>query len=158
MLLVRQSRDQLREVLIERTWELSELLDDIEHAELVEQNSSKAKVRSVQHVWRAKTNVPALLANHIEAEYFAWTAVVEWDSNEFCSRWRIDPHALKESLTCTAKVSLEEALGGSATRVMIDVSIEGLDGRKGVETIAYRVVLVNWQKLVEAATRRLQSG
>jgi hypothetical protein len=156
-LLVRHSRDELRAVLIEHTWELSAFLEDIEHAELKEHSSPKAGVQSARHMWRAKTNVPLLLAPHIDADYFAWTAVVEWDSNDYVSGWRIEPHALKESLICTANVVLKEALGGRATQIMIDVNIEGLDGRRGIETIAYRIVLVNWQKLIEAATQRLQS-
>jgi hypothetical protein len=37
------------------------------------------------------------------------------------------------------------------------MNIDGLNDQQGVETIAYRIVLVNWQKLVEAAVRRLES-
>lgn len=155
ILMVRQPRERLHAVLVERTWELVQYLDEIEVAELAEQSSGNAESRFATHVWRAKANVPPLLAPHFDTDYFSWTAVVEWNANEFGSRWRIEPHALRESLTCAADVTLNEALGGRATRVAIDVEIAGLDGRRGVETIAYRIVLVNWQKLVEAATRKL---
>jgi hypothetical protein len=154
-LMVKHPRERLRAVLVERTWELAGFIDDIELAELVEISSGGSKSQSATHVWRAKASVPALLAPHIDSDYFSWTAVVQWNEDDFGSRWRIEPHALKESLSCSADVALNEAMGGRATRVAIELGLHGLDGRRGVETIAYRIVMVNWQKLVEAAVRKL---
>ncbi len=154
---VRQPREHLQAVLVERTWELAQFLDEIETAELREINSIDAEAQSAIHAWRAKANVPSLLAPHMDADYFAWTAMVAWSAGNFSSRWRIEPHALKDSLSCAADVTLTEALGGRATRVAIDAEIRGLAGRQGAETIAHRVLLVNWQKLVEAAVRKLET-
>jgi hypothetical protein len=64
---------------------------------------------------------------------------------------------LRQTLSCDGIVTLSEAVGGRGTRVAIDTNIDGLNDQQGVETIAYRIVLVNWQKLVEAAVRRLES-
>lgn len=157
VIVVRQPREHLQAVLVERTWELAPFLDEIEIAELREVNSSDAEAQSAIHAWRAKANVPALLSPHMDADYFGWTTMVAWSADNFISRWRIKPHALKDSLSCAADVTLTEALGGRATRVAIDADIRGLAGRQGAETIAYRVVLVNWQKLVEAAARKLET-
>jgi hypothetical protein len=154
ILMVKQPRERLRPVLVERTWELAPYLDEIEVAELTEHRAGD-DVHSASHVWRARPNVPPLLAPHIDADHFSWTAFVEWSVHDFGSHWRIEPHALRETLSCAADVTLDEALGGRATRVAIELDIAGLDGRKGVETIAYRIVLMNWQKLVDAATRKL---
>jgi len=157
VLIVKQPRERLQTALVERTWELAQFLDDIEIAELMEQSSSNADVRTAVHVWRAKTNVPSLLEPYIDADHFSWTALVAWSANDFGSRWSIEPHALRDTMSCAANVTLTTALGGQATQVAIDVDIGGLDGRQGAETIAYRIVLVNWQKLVAAAARKLET-
>lgn len=157
ILMVKQPRERLRAVLVERTWELASHLDEIEVAELIEHRVDD-DVQTARHVWRAKPNVPALLAPHIDADHFSWTAVVTSSADSFGSSWRIEPHALRETLSCAANVTLDQALGGRATRVAIELGIVGLDGRKGVETIAYRIVLMNWQKLVDAATRKLAAA
>lgn len=157
VIVVRQRREHLQEVLVERTWELAQFIDEIETAELREICSSDTEAQSAAHAWRAKANVPALLSPHIDADYFGWTAVVAWSASNFTSRWRIEPHALRDTLYCAADVTLSEALGGRATRVAIDTDIRGLAGRQGAETIAHRVVLVNWQKLVEAAAHKLET-
>ncbi len=154
-LFVRQPRERLRDVLVARTWELAELLDEIESVELEARRGEDGIVRSATHRWRARADVPAVLAPHLDADYFAWTATVEWRTDSFASRWRIEPHAVRESLLLSADVSLEPAIGGRGSRVAIEATIDGLDGRKGIESIAYRIVLVNWRKLVEAADRRL---
>lgn len=155
LLVVPHPRTRLRDVLCARTWELAAFLDDIDSAVLEAEESIGAARVSATHTWRAGVNVPAMLVPHLDADYFAWTAVVEWSRNSFDSRWRIVPHALRESLWCTARVVLLEALGGAGTRVCIEVDIVGLDGRRGVETLAYRIVETNWRKLVDAAARHL---
>lgn len=157
VLVVRQPRKHLQAVLVERTWELARFLDDIETAELREINSSDAAAQSAIHAWRAKANVPALLLPHMDADYFGWTATVAWSADSFISRWRIEPHALRDSLSCAADVTLTEALGGRATRVAFDADIRGLAGKQGAKMIAYQVMLVHWQKLVEAAARKLET-
>ncbi len=158
VLMVRQPRSKLQTVLVERTWELAPYLDGIEVAELVNTQPGEADLQRASHRWQARANVPALLMPHIDADYFGWTASVEWRANDFGSRWCIEPLALKESLSCTAQLDLGEALGGRATRVAIEIDIGGLDRRQGVRTIAYRIVLMEWKKLLDAAARKLQDG
>jgi hypothetical protein len=157
ILIVRQTRDRLHSVLVARTWELGTHIDDIESVELLEHRKVEPGVNSARHVWRAKPRVPQLLAPHVEADHFRWTAIVEWRDDRYDSRWRIEPHAVRQAVTCSAVVKLSEAIGGRATRISIDTSIEGLEGQSGVQEIAHRIVLVNWQKLVEASVRRLES-
>jgi len=154
-LLVMQPRDRLHTVLVTRTWELGEFLDDIATVEFIQQDTIDTRSRSASHVWRAKANVPPLLAPHVNIEHFKWTATVQWSDDNYESRWRIEPHALRQTLSCDGIVTLSEAVGGRATQVAIDTNIDGLNDQQGIETIAYRIVLVNWQKLVEAAVRRL---
>ena len=156
-LLVMQPRDRLHTVLITRTWELAEFLDDIASVEFIQQETIDTRSRSASHVWRAKATVPPLLAPHMNIDHFKWTATVRWNDDDYESRWRIEPHALRQTLSCDGIVTLSEAVGGRGTRVAIDTNIDGLNDQQGVETIAYRIVLVNWQKLVEAAVRRLES-
>jgi hypothetical protein len=155
MLIVRQPRERLQAVLVERTWELAPLLDEISSVEVIAHDTERLEARSATHVWRAKASVPPLLAPHLDADHLSWTAVVRWNPHDFGSQWRIEPHALRESVSCSASVALEEAMGGRATRVVIEVGLDGLGARQGVETIAQRIVLVHWQKLVEAAARCL---
>lgn len=154
-LLVMQPRDRLHTVLVTRTWELAEFLDEIASAEFIQQDTLDTHLKSASHVWRAKADVPPMLAPHVNLDHFRWTATVQWSDEDYRSRWRIEPHALKQTLSCDGVVTLSEAIGGRATRVAVDARIDGLNDQQGVETIAYRIVLVNWQKLVEAAVRRL---
>lgn len=154
-LLVMQPRDRLHTVLVTRTWELAEFLDEIASAEFIQQDTLDTRVKSASHVWQAKPSVPPMLAPHVNADHFRWTATVRWNDDDFESRWRIEPHALKQTLSCDGVVTLSEAVGGRATQVAVDARIDGLNDQQGVETIAYRIVFVNWQKLVEAAVRRL---
>jgi hypothetical protein len=158
MLIVKQSRDRLHSVLVARTWELGAHIDDIESVELLEHRMVESGVSSARHVWRAKPRVPQLLAPHVDADHFRWTAIVEWRDDHYDSRWRIEPHAVRQAVSCSAVVKLGEAIGGRATRINIDASIEGLDGHAGAQAIAYRIVLVNWQRLVEASVRMLESN
>lgn len=158
ILIVRQPRDRVHSVLVARTWEIAAHIDDIESVELVEHRTVDSGVNSARHVWRAKPSVPKLLAPHVDADHFRWTAIVEWRDDDYDSRWRIEPHAVRQEVSCCASVKLSEAIGGRATRITIDTSIEGLDGQTGVQAIAYRIVLVNWQKLVEASVRMMESN
>jgi hypothetical protein len=158
ILIVRQSRDRLHSVLVARTWEVGAHIDDIESVELVEHRTIESGANSSRHVWRAKPRVPQLLAPHVNADHFRWTATVEWRDDQFDSRWRIEPHAVRQQVSCSAVVTLGEAIGGRATRITIDTSIEGLDDQKGVQAIAYRIVLVNWQRLVDASVRMLEGN
>ena len=153
-LMVRHVREALQEALVARTWELAEFLDEIDHAELTAHSSATAPY-SATHIWRARANVPAILDPHIDADHLSWTAIVEWGEQPFSSRWQILPHALRESVSCVADVNLLPALGGSGTRTTIDVELRGLDGRRGIESLAQRLVQMNWQKLVEAASRKV---
>jgi hypothetical protein len=146
----------MRDVLCGRAWELAPLLEEIETAVLNADEPVGTGRRATTHTWRAAVNVPAALAPHLDADYFAWTAVVEWSTRTFESRWRILPHALRDTLSCTDEVTLLEALGGAGTRICVEVDIQGLDHRKGLETVAYRIVETNWRKLLEAAVRHLQ--
>jgi len=157
-LIVRQPRDRLHSVLVTRTWELAAHLEDIASVELIEHRKTDSGSISACHRWRAKPNVPTLLAPHIDADHFRWTAFVEWSDDNYDSRWRIEPQAVRQAMSCSAAVTLSEAIGGRATRIAIDTSIDGLEGHKGIDTIAYRIVLVNWQKLVAAAVRALETG
>ena len=158
ILIVKQARDRLHSVLVARTWQLGTHIDDIDSVELIEHAKVDSGANSARHVWRAKPRVPELLAPHVDADHFRWTATVEWHEDHYDSRWRIEPHAVRQPVSCSAVVKLSEAIGGRATRVTIETSIEGLDGQAGVQAIAYRIVLVNWQKLVEASVRMLESS
>lgn len=153
-LMVRHGREALQEALVARTWELAEFLEEIDHVELTAHSSATVPCTAT-HVWRARANVPDILAPHVDADHLSWTAIVEWGEQPFASRWQILPHALRESVSCVADVNLLPALGGSATRMTIDVELRGLDGRRGIESVAQRLVQMNWQKLVEAASRKV---
>lgn len=157
-LLIKQPRDKIRQALVERTWELAEFLDDIETAELIGEIEQNGSARVSKHVWRATPNIPDLLAPHVDADTFAWTAMVEWHDDEYSSQWRIEPLALKEDITCTAELNLNRAMGGRATQIAINLNLHGLENNPGVESIAYRIILVNWQKLIEATSRCLDAS
>ena len=158
VLVVRQPRTQLQEALCARTWELGKLLDEIDCTVLEEQDSNNADWQSATHTWRAKATAPAVLAPHMDSNYLAWTATVEWSNERFQSRWQVEPHAVKKSLVCSAEVNMADALRGRGTRLSIDFNIEGLDGRLGIKTLANQVVSVNWRKLVDAAVKSIESG
>lgn len=157
-LVVRQPRARVHEALCAGTWKLGALLDEIDSVVLEEHCETNDGWQSATHLWRAKANVPAVLAPHMDSDYFAWTATVEWSDRDYQSRWQIEPHAVKESLACSAEVNMIDALGGRGTRLSIEFNIEGLDGRRGFKTLANQIVSTNWRKLVDAAVRSIGTG
>lgn len=157
VLLINYPCMRVQSSLCTRTWELAGHLEEIDTVELHENIRNPAGDHRAVHTWRARTNVPPLLAPHLDVDYFAWTASVEWRADSLISHWRIEPHALRDALTCTAQLALTDALGGRGARLILELAIDGLDGRQGIATLAYRLVAANWRKLIQACERQLES-
>ena len=156
IMVVMHPRERVWEALCERTCELAPYLDHIESAELKSrETTSQGMVRCV-HVWRARANVPAILANHIDQGLLEWTGRTEWRANEYESRWVVEPRSKKSSALCEGIMRFSPAAGGKGTRVDLELALAGSERPAGMRTITTSILSTHFRKLVDAATRLIE--
>jgi len=156
VMVVRHPRDRLREALCERTCDLARYLDGIESAELRSCETAADGLMRCVHVWRARSGVPPLLAPHVDGAFLEWVGRTEWRADDYRSRWVVEPRFLKHGALCEATMSLSPAIGGSGTRVELELDLDGLQGPAGFRTITTTILSTHFRKLVEAATRLIE--
>lgn len=156
VIVVMQPRDRLWSALCERTCELARYLDGIESAELIStEKTPKGLTRQVQF-WRAKANVPALLAPHIDANLLEWTGRIEWRDNDYKSRWIVEPKYTGGKILCEAVMDFSPAVGGKGTRLNLDLEMMEIAGSVGFQTIMKTILASHFRKLVDAATQLIE--
>jgi hypothetical protein len=156
VMVVMHPREVLRDVLFERTCDLARYLKDIESAELrSRETTSKGLIRCVHH-WRARVDVPSLLAPHIDAGFLEWIGYTEWRADQYESRWVVKPRYLKDSALCEANMRLVPAVGGRGTRVELELEVLRLNGPAGMQAITSTILTTHFRKLVEAAARLIE--
>jgi hypothetical protein len=158
VMVVMHPRDRVREALCERTCDLARYLDHIEHAELKSRETTvKGFVRCV-HVWRARANVPSVLAHHLDPGLLEWTGRTEWRPDEYESHWVVEPRSMKDTVLCEGIMRFSPAIGGRGTRVELELEIVGVQGPAGFRTITSAILSTHFRKLVDAATRLIGEG
>jgi hypothetical protein len=157
VIVVMQPRDLLWRALCERTIDLARYLEDIESAELVSKETAPNGLIRQVHFWRARANVPALLAPHINGQFLEWTGRVEWQADAYESRWLVEPRFMKSATLCEAIMNLSPAVGGKGTRLSLELEVTGAPGFAGVQTIAKSILTGHFRKLVDAASRLIES-
>ncbi|HVJ41989.1 MAG TPA: hypothetical protein VM639_10845 [Dongiaceae bacterium] len=158
VIVVMQPRDPLWQALCERTCDLARYLEDIESAELVSRETTPKGLTRHVHFWRARANVPAILAPHIDASFLAWTGKIEWQANDYKSRWIVEPQFMKEAVLCEAVMDFSPAVGGRGTRLDLQLEIMGLQRPLGFQTIMKTILTTHFRKLVGAATQLIEAG
>ena len=150
---VMRPRERIWNVLCERTCELSRYLEHIESAELKSRETTAQGLVRCVHVWRARANVPALLAHHIDAGLLEWTCRTEWREGAYESRWVVEPRSMKGSALCEGNLRLSSAVGGRGTRVDLDLEVVVGPLTAGWRTISSTILSTHFRQLVDAASR-----
>lgn len=145
-----QPREQLREVLCERTCELAPHLEHIESAEPILRRQEGGRIVHVQ-AWRARANVSGVLRHHIDRGLLEWICRIERDAAGFASRWTIEPRALRDSALCVGQLNLTSAAGGRGTRVELELEIVAAQPSAGWRTLTQAIVTTHFRKLIDAA-------
>jgi hypothetical protein len=158
VIVVMLPRDRLWEALCERTCDLARYLDNIESVELKSKETTPTGLIRCVHFWRARANVPSVLAPHIDTNFLEWTGRTEWRVNEYESRWVVEPRFMKDSVLCEAIMNFSPAIGGRGTRLDLQLEVLGVQGLAGFQTITNTVLTTHFRKLVEAATRLIEDG
>ena len=158
VIVVMHPRDRLHEILCERTCDLARYLDDIESAELLSTETTPQGLICHRQHWRARANVPPLLAPHIDARILEWIGRIEWRTDEYVSRWIVEPGFMKESVLCQAVMNFSPAVGGRGTRLDLELDITGVRGPVGFQTILGTILKTHFRKLVDAAAKVIESG
>jgi hypothetical protein len=143
------------DALCERTCELASFLEHIESAALKSRTRGREGLVRRAHLWRARANVPAILAHHIDAGLMEWTTHTEWREHEYTSRWEVRPRALKGAALCGGTMHLLPALGGRGTRIELDLAIVAPQPSAGWQAITSAILSTHFRKLVDAASQLL---
>jgi hypothetical protein len=152
----------------DRLPEIVRLIDDIEGVTVQSREELPDGTLRLVNVWRAKPNLPAIVANHIEPEMLAWTDHAEYDPAAFVCSWKLEPHFFAERISCVGVTRYEPAIGGRGTRVTFDadlhLAIGALPGMpallegavsNAVEAFMTALVPRNFRKLMDALEKSL---
>jgi len=156
VMVVMHPRKRVWDALCERTCELAPYLEHIESAELKSRETTNQGLIRCVHVWRARANVPAILAHHIDTGLLEWTGRTEWRANAYESRWVVEPRSMKDSALCEGTMRFSPAVGGKGTRVDLDLAIVVAQPTAGWQMITRTILSVHFRKLVDAASRLLE--
>jgi len=156
VMVVMHPRERVWEALCERTCELAPYLDHVDSAELrSRETTTQGLIRCVQ-VWRARANVPAVLAHHIDKDLLEWTCRTEWRANEYESQWVVEPRSMKDSALCEGTMRFSPAVGGKGTRVDLELALVAFQHTAGMRTIMSTILSTHFRKLADAATRLIE--
>jgi len=157
VLVSKHPRSLVWAVLCERTCELAPFLEHIESAELKSRTIGRKGLVRCAHLWRARANVPAILANHIDAGLMEWTTHTEWREHEYTSRWEVRPRSLKGAVLCDGTMHLLPALGGQGTRIELDFAVVAPQPSAGWQAITSALLSTHFRKLIDAASHLLDT-
>lgn len=156
VVVVKQPRDRLWDALCERTCDLAGYIESIESAELKSRETTPEGLVRCVHVWRARSNLPAILARHLDGGLLEWTAHTEWRADAYESLWQVKPSFMKGAVLCAATLSFAPAIGGRGTRLGLDLEVQGIDGAAGFQAITSTMLTGHFRKLVDAATQLIE--
>ena len=147
----------------DRLPELVPLMDDIEAVTVVERTEEPDGTIRLVNLWKARLQIPPMLASAIPADKLVWTDRAEWQPRSYECHWRIEPAFLPAQTQYAGLTRYEAAIGGRGTRMtfegQLDVPSRGLLGgslllegalAKGVESVVTTLIPKNYQKLAQA--------
>jgi len=155
VMMVMHPRERVWDSICERTCELAPYLEHIEHAQLLSRETADSGLVRCVHAWRARGNLPALLAPHVDKGLLAWTGRTEWFVDAYESRWVVEPVSMKGAALCEGMMRFSPAVGGRGTRVDLDLELSGTPASLGMRTLTSSILSTHFRKLVDAAARSL---
>lgn len=153
VIVVMRPRPVVWEALAERTSALARLLPHIEEAELKSRRASGRGLVRCEHVWRARANVPSLLAPHIDRKLLEWTTRTAWRRRDFSGRWTVFPSSMKGAALCDGTIRMVPAIGGQGTRVELELLVHRPLVSAGWHSITSAILAAHFRKMIGAAAR-----
>jgi hypothetical protein len=154
--IVRCPRQILWQTLRDRTPGLARYLEGVVSAESAPVEPAANGATRRDHRWRARADVPAIIAPHIDTAYLEWTCRTEWYAEDFRSRWLIEPAFLKDRPLCDVTMHFATALGGHGTRMQLEIDLSALRGPDALRVVTARIVTTHFRNLIEAAARLIE--
>ena len=151
------------ETVRDRLHELVPLLNDVESVEVAERVDEPDGTVRLVNLWKARPQVPAVLAPLITPAMLAWTDRAVWmpEVSECC--WQIETHFLPDRTHCAGTTRYAAALGGRGTRIefggQFEVTLAGASAAPhvvgaaislGVESFVATLIPRNFRTLAEA--------
>ncbi|MGA2552347.1 MAG: hypothetical protein ABSF50_19550 [Burkholderiaceae bacterium] len=158
VMMVMHPRERVWEALCERTCELAPYLEHIESAELKSRQMTPEGLVTCVHFWRARANLPTLLARHVDPGLLEWTGRTEWRPNEYHSRWVVLPKSMKKAALCEGTMRLSSAIGGKGTRVDLDLTLLNAAPTAGLRAITSTILSTHFRQLVLAANQLIENA
>lgn len=146
-----QPPERLHRALCERSHELAPLLPHIDAILPIRSETLRGGRQRRVHAWRARADLPGLLAQHIDEGLLAWTCTTEWRSGDCASRWIVVPRAMKDAALCEAALRLAPALGARGTRADIELVLCASLRGAGWSTLACAILAMHFRRLLDAA-------
>jgi hypothetical protein len=148
--------------------ELAANLDDIESVATISRSEDKFGVLTVENAWRARPNLPPVIAKHVSRDMLAWTDTAQWFGDRYETHWVITPQALAERLRCAGTTQYLEAMGGRGTRVAFEVNAEMLPGAttaqfdesgplfKALQSTVITLLCKNFRRLIDHVNEKVR--
>jgi len=140
--------------------EIGAKIDDLESIVEKERKVIDAYTIRVVNVWRAKPNLPAVVAKHIKPEMLAWTDTGVWNEKKKIVQWEIDSHYFGKQMDCAGTTLFEPAMGGKGTRIIFSGNLQWKGDKislglgifdstilKVAESVMVQVIPANFRKI-----------
>jgi glycogen debranching enzyme len=140
-------------------------MSGVDRIEEIERRSMPGGAIHIVNVWYAAVEIPASLRELLGHSAFAWTDRAEWSAAGVRCRFRVEPHFLRECIRCKGETSLEDSMGGRATRIRYEGDLELgplpgvgklLGASRAVEQLVADLIVQNLQETGRALSRALR--
>lgn len=119
LVLVRQPPPLMWRTVRDRLPDLVPRIDDVDRITVLEREESDGDVHLVNEWW-ASQRVPEPIGRALGISEIGWIDRCEWTATDLVARWTIQPHVLREHITCQGTTSYEPAMGGRGVRVTVE--------------------------------------
>lgn len=170
VVVVKQPLDRVWATMRDRLPELGAALDDIESIVVMEREELQPGSVRLVNRWRSRQRIPAVFGDRLGTSDLSWLDRNVWDDASHCCSWVIEPAVLTEHIRCAGSTRYEAAMGGRGSRVTFagtfDLASDALATFAGslqrpasafIESIATAVIPRNVRKVIEAASRLIDS-
>jgi hypothetical protein len=145
----------IRTALLEHTCELASALPHVAGAQLLAREESPDGLVVARQHWRARAQVPELLAPHLEPGIHEWMLELAHRLDAPEVRWEAWSCVVQVPGRCRGQVEFASALGGTGTALSLDCEIPGRN--HAVRLVMEALVERHWRALAQAAAAHAES-
>ena len=144
-----------------------EYLPNVRRIETLSREEEGA-ITKLHNIWHGATELPAALAQSLEARFLSWDDYAEWDADARVCSWTIAPRAFRDAVRCEGRTAFIE-LADDKTRIdmtgelAIDFDrVRGVPGflagslGRTAESFLLRQLTLNLEMMSQAIERYLE--